>query len=229
MCKTKLMSNTYCGAIFYIFAENNPFWHPVWGLQLQGNDSFGWSVLGWIYVCYCCLAVNQPAPVLATGLPCLAVHRSLVLVSSCFLLSPLTAGLCCWSPPSAVPGNALITATAICLGWQGAKESLLCPCCCPCAAALNSLQFHREFQLKGLWPVRESTVQQDMLKCLWLWMSPYQSKYTSKHLWPWLCLCDSRNRFEIILTQWWRRHTSKYLWLWMTMLHQIHKKYQWWK
>ena len=39
--------------------------------------------------CYCCLATKGQVSELATGLACLAVHYSPVLVSGCFLLSLL--------------------------------------------------------------------------------------------------------------------------------------------
>lgn len=35
----------------------------------------------------------------------------------------------CFLSDSAVPGNILIIAIVLCLGWQMARASLLCPCC----------------------------------------------------------------------------------------------------
>ena len=52
--------------------------------RVQDNNRFDWNVLDRSYSCYCCLAINQQASVLAMGLACLTVYYSLGLVSGCF-------------------------------------------------------------------------------------------------------------------------------------------------
>lgn len=47
-----------------------------------------------------------------------------------FCLSLLAVELCCPSPFYAAPGNVLVAAVMVCLGWQTARPPLLCLCCC---------------------------------------------------------------------------------------------------
>lgn len=79
-----------------------------------------------LYLLYV-IAANWWTPMLVTGLTCLIVYLSSVLVSGCFYFCSFLYSL---SSCFAGPGNILITATAMSLGWQMAKASLLFPCCC---------------------------------------------------------------------------------------------------
>lgn len=56
-------------------------------------------------------------------LVCLTVYEGPVLMAASLLL--LAVVLCCSSSDSAVPGNSLITASEMHLGWQMAQASLL--------------------------------------------------------------------------------------------------------
>lgn len=100
--------------------------------RVQQDARFDWSVehvksnLQMLYLLYV-IAANWWTPMLVTGLTCLIVYFSSVLVSGCFYFCSFLYSL---SSCFAGPGNIFITATAMNLGWQMAKASLLFPCCC---------------------------------------------------------------------------------------------------
>lgn len=65
----------------------------------------------------------------------------------------------------AVPGNVLVTATVISLGWQVGRASLLVLCSCTGQAGTT------------VWTWAEGT--RYLSKCLWLWLWLCHSRYTS--------------------------------------------------
>jgi len=112
-----------------------------------------------------------------------------VLIGGCFLLSLLVVLLivllgCGWehldNSNGHVPGLA---------GGHGI------------AAVPDRLELQRELKSKGLSPVDEPMWEQDTPKYLWPSISPQQSRYISKHLWLWLCLCCSRYTSEGTVAQ----------------------------
>lgn len=120
---------------------------------------------GGIHGCHCSLTINQQAPVLATGLSCLAVRVQCLLVAVCcshccaMLLSP---HCCAWERSDNSNGHTP--------GLAGGQGTVAVP-------VLARLELLCELLSKGLCPVGKSRrdLLRGTLKCLWSQPSPDQS------------------------------------------------------
>lgn len=108
--------------------------HEAEGFKIMTDLIWVWRVLDHIYRCYSFLAANWQ------------LNRVLCLLAA------------------AVPGNILITATAIHQGWLMAMASLLFPCW---NMELARLELQSELEWEGLWLMNESTWELIWPKCLW--------------------------------------------------------------
>lgn len=143
------------------------FWHPVLCMKGWNNGRFYWNVLHWICSCYCCLATNWQATVLAMGLTFLLVCWNPVLVSGWSDF----AACCCWSPQRCAWEHFSDSHGKV-PGLEGAQCHL-----CSCAAVLDRLELQCELESKRLWPVQESTVEN---KTKSPWRIPCWSRWMSK-------------------------------------------------
>lgn len=95
--------------------------------------------------------------------------------------------LYCQSSDPAVPGNLLVAAVTMLLGWQMATASLLFLCCCPGQAGTRVNWSQRDWDL---W-MSQCGSRTPQIIC-----GRGQSRHTSKCLWPRLDLCCSRYTSE---------------------------------
>ena len=127
-----------------------------------------------------------------------------------------------WLPAGIKPQQSFLVAGAG--RWPGHH-------CCFCAAVLDRLELQCELESKGLWPVDESTWEQDTLKHKWPNKSMPKQVYLGASVAmvmsvpQQVCLWRNCGPRE---SPCWRRYTSKHLWLWISPCYSRYTlKHQW--
>lgn len=150
----------------------------------------------------------------------------------CSLLAALCfhCFLCCLSPYSAVPGNILITAVAMRLGWQVTRASLLCwtgwnSSATQVKGTATCGRDHTGAQHSRAPVVADKPVPEQVLGCAYaqaaagvrpkgLWpmdKRPCWNRRISKQLCPWICPCHSRYTLAHRQGSTWSKHNPKEL------------------